>query len=146
MTTLKEFSEGMDRKRVAAGCVVVALAVAAGAFGAHALQTLLDERYRHTYETAVTYHFYHAFALILSGILYGAGNTKAYLWAGRFFIAGLLLFCGSLYLLCLLTAAGYHQFRWLGMITPLGGLSFIFGWLQMARAIFPREIDLIQKG
>jgi uncharacterized membrane protein YgdD (TMEM256/DUF423 family) len=135
MTTLIEFSEGMDLNKIITGCLLLALAVVAGAFGAHALQGLLDAKYQHTYQTAVTYHFYHAFALIICGMLSPSANIKRLQWAILFFKFGLLLFCGSLYALCMLTAKGFITFKWLGMITPLGGLCFIIGWILLAYAL-----------
>ena len=135
MITLKELSEGMDRNMIIAGSLLLALAVAAGAFGAHALQGLLDAKYQHTYQIAVTYHFYHAFALIICGILASFTKIKRLQWAVLSFKCGLILFCGSLYLLCILTANGYTSFKWLGMITPLGGLCLIAGWLLLATSL-----------
>jgi uncharacterized membrane protein YgdD (TMEM256/DUF423 family) len=135
MTTLKEFSEDMGRKSIVTGILLLALAIVAGAFGAHALQGLLDVKYQQTYQTAVTYHFYHAFALIISGMLSSLANVKRLQWSVLFFKIGLILFCGSLYGLCILTAKGYSSFKWLGMITPLGGLSFIIGWVMLAIAM-----------
>ncbi len=134
-TTFKEYSEDMDLKSIITGCILLALAVIAGAFGAHALQDLLDTKYQQTYQTAVTYHFYHAFALVISGILSSITNSNRLKWAGRSFLTGLILFSGSLYALCLLTAKGYHSFKWLGMITPFGGMCFIIGWLLLASAV-----------
>jgi uncharacterized membrane protein YgdD (TMEM256/DUF423 family) len=135
MTTLTKFSEGMDRNRMAAGTGLLALAVIAGAFGAHALQGLLDARYQQTYQTAVNYHFYHAFALLICGIIPAAAQAQWLKLAYRFFVAGLILFCGSLYALCLITAAGNTSFKWLGMITPFGGLCFIAGWILLTLAL-----------
>jgi uncharacterized membrane protein YgdD (TMEM256/DUF423 family) len=103
-----------------------ALAVMLGAFGAHALKTRLDETLLKVYHTGVEYHFYHALGLILIGII--AMNTPATLWlksSGWLMFVGIILFCGSLYLLCIL------NLRWLGMITPIGGLLFIFAWLSL---------------
>ena len=134
MTTLKEFSEGMDRSLIATGSLMLALAVVAGAFGAHALQGLLDATYQHTYQTAVTYHFYHAFALLICGVISPFINFKRLQWAVRFFKAGLILFCGSLYALSILRAIGLTSFKWLGMITPFGGLSFMIAWVLVAIA------------
>ncbi len=135
MTTLKEFSEGMDRNKIITGCLLLALAVMAGAFGAHALQGLLDAKYQHTYHTAVTYHFYHAFALIICGMLSPSANIKRLRTAVLFFKCGLILFCGSLYALCMLTAKGFITFKWLGMITPLGGVCFMAGWILLASSL-----------
>ncbi len=129
----------MARKLIATGCILLALAVMAGAFGAHALQGLLDAKYQQTYQTAVTYHFYHAFGIIIAGMLGSLTNSIRLKWAARFFLIGLLLFSGSLYALCLLTAKGFVSFKWLGMITPFGGLSFIIAWLLLASAVSSKQ-------
>ncbi|SHN28372.1 Uncharacterized membrane protein YgdD, TMEM256/DUF423 family [Cyclobacterium lianum] len=101
------------------------LAVIFGAFGAHALENMLVETGRlDTYETAVSYHFYHTLALLavaLLGRLYPE-NSRLFTSAW-FFIAGILIFSGSLYTLCL------SDVSWLGAITPIGGLAFILGWM-----------------
>ncbi len=109
-----------------------ATAVMSGAFGAHALQGVLDERAGGWYDTAVTYHARHALALLACGLLSlhigtGQGSTSIRI-AGICFTAGTLLFSGSLYLM-----AFTHITR-LGMITPLGGLLLIIGWLSLAVA------------
>ncbi len=109
--------------------LLAALAVALGAFGAHALKELLDESGMHTYETAVQYHFYHALALTVTGLLYLHTKHKTVGYAGGFFTAGIILFSGSLYALSLCKAAGIDNMNWLGAITPFGGVSFICGWI-----------------
>jgi len=106
-----------------------ALAVVLGAFGAHALKDLLNEQQMHTYETAVQYHFYHSIALAITGLLQLNISNKWTAYAGKLFIAGLLLFSGSLYLMSFLNAASVEGVKWLGAITPLGGVSFIAGWI-----------------
>jgi len=99
------------------------LAVAIGAFGAHALKPLLTATGRlDTYELAVRYQFYHALAMLAVGILMNQFGSKALYYAGLFFFLGILLFSGSLYVLCF-TGLGV-----LGAITPLGGLLFLLGW------------------
>jgi uncharacterized membrane protein YgdD (TMEM256/DUF423 family) len=113
----------------------MALAVVAGAFGAHALQAMLDERYRLTYHTAVTYHVYHAMAIIITGALSSAANKTFIKIAFRCFISGLILFCGSLYMLTLLIAFANIRYSWLGAITPFGGVLFIAGWVMLALAV-----------
>ena len=135
MTILKELSEGMERNWIFTGCILMALAVIAGAFGAHALQALLDERYRLTYHTAVTYHVYHAMAIIFTGVLSSSANKTFIKIAYRCFISGLFLFCGSLYMLTLLIAFAKIRYGWLGAITPFGGLLFIAGWVMLALAV-----------
>ncbi|MCW3089628.1 MAG: hypothetical protein JWP81_697 [Ferruginibacter sp.] len=113
-----------------------ALAVAAGAFGAHALKQVLSEKYLAIFETAVRYQFYHVFALLAVGILFREFPNNYMLWSGRLFCFGILIFSGSLYLLTAFEAMGQQNFKWLGAITPIGGLCLIAGWVLMAIGIF----------
>jgi uncharacterized membrane protein YgdD (TMEM256/DUF423 family) len=107
--------------------IVGALGVACGAFGAHALESRIeDARLLEVWETAARYQMFHALALV--GVAVHPGHVD---WAGRLFTVGVLLFCGSLYAM---TLTGY---RWLGAITPLGGLCFIAGWVVLALAAVP---------
>lgn len=113
---------------IQSGAILGLLGVAIGAFGAHALRAMLDASGRAaTFETAVKYQFYHAVALILIGILlhlFGSSPTivKLLSWSGYSFLGGVLVFSGSLYILC------FTGITWLGAITPLGGLGMIAGW------------------
>jgi uncharacterized membrane protein YgdD (TMEM256/DUF423 family) len=113
------------------GAVNAMLAVMLGAFGAHGLRGRLSEAMQTVYHTGVQYHFYHALGLILIGILAlhlpASGLLKT---AGWLMFAGVVLFSGSLYVLAL------TQLRWLGMITPVGGLTFIVSWLLLALAVY----------
>jgi uncharacterized membrane protein YgdD (TMEM256/DUF423 family) len=103
------------------------LAVILGAFGAHALKGKLDAYSLGIYETAVQYHFYHSFALLAVGILALSQPQTALLKSsGWLFFVGILVFSGSLYLLSITGV------RWLGAITPIGGLAFIAGWACLA--------------
>lgn len=105
------------------------LAVSLGAFGAHALRDRLDAHAMGVFETAVQYHFYHTLALLAVGVLaLGFPGTTLLRSSGSLFLLGLLVFCGSLYLL------SFTGIRWLGAITPLGGLAFIAGWACLAAA------------
>lgn len=102
------------------------LAVALGAFGAHGLRARLSEPLLNAWQTAVQYHFYHVFALLVVGLLLQSWGKSIWLsTSGAAFFLGILLFCGSLYALAL------GGPRWLGPITPLGGLSFMVGWLLL---------------
>jgi uncharacterized membrane protein YgdD (TMEM256/DUF423 family) len=101
------------------------LAVAAGAFGAHALRERLSADLLEIWQTAAHYHLAHALALGLCAWRAEAGGALP-LWAGRLFCAGILLFCGSLYVLAL------SGIRGLGAITPFGGAAFLAGWLCIA--------------
>ena len=111
------------------GALLAAVAVICGAFGAHALKTKLTPESLQTFETAVRYQFYHAFALLITGILYASFPGKLLQWSGNLFIAGIILFSGSLYVLC-----GLSSVKWIGAITPVGGLCFIIGWILLALA------------
>ena len=110
------------------GCVFGFLAVAAGAFGAHALRARLGAEMLAVWETAARYQMYHALALL--AVAMGAARFPAGGWtaAGWLFTAGIAVFCGSLYLLA------FTGTRWLGAITPLGGLCFLAGWIALALA------------
>ena len=112
-----------------------ALAVALGAFGAHALKKILSEKYLAIFETAVRYQFYHVFALVAVGVLLKEFPNSYLLWSGRLFCYGILIFSGSLYLMTLLEAIGQQGFKWLGAITPIGGICLIAGWILMAIGI-----------
>jgi len=103
-----------------------ATAVVLGAFGAHALRDSLDEHALTTWHTAVDYQFWHALALLGVGLLARERVTTFLRVAAIAFLVGLVLFCGSLYLLALGAPRG------IGAITPLGGLAFIVGWLALA--------------
>jgi len=108
-----------------------ALAVALGAFGAHALKGVVDEASLNTYRTAQQYHLFHVLALAITGILMKQQPSKWFSRAGWLFVAGMALFAGSLYALIFLKAAGVEHMNWLGAITPLGGVSFIAGWVSL---------------
>jgi uncharacterized membrane protein YgdD (TMEM256/DUF423 family) len=116
-----------SRIAATAGALLGALAVVLGAFGAHALRSRLEPRDLEVFETAVRYQMYHAFALIAAAWLLSRNvpyaGTAA--WA---FIAGVAIFSGSLYLM---VATGQ---RWLGAVTPIGGVAMIIGWCLLALA------------
>ena len=102
-------------------------AVMLGAFGAHALRERLDDYARGVFETAVQYHFYHSLALLAVGLLaVSQPQTVMLKSSGWLFLIGILIFSGSLYLLSITGV------RWLGAVTPLGGLAFIAGWACLA--------------
>jgi uncharacterized membrane protein YgdD (TMEM256/DUF423 family) len=108
--------------------ILGALAVLCGAFAAHGLEARLDAQAREIFETGARYQMYHALAMGLAALaMRGEAVTRARL-AAIFFLAGILLFSGSLYLLAL-TGSGA-----LGLVTPIGGLAFIAGWVALALA------------
>jgi uncharacterized membrane protein YgdD (TMEM256/DUF423 family) len=115
-----------------AGSISAALAGAFGAFGAHALKGRVEPALLEVYHTAVQYHFYHALGLFAVAMAAAhlpseaAGTVK---WAGLSMILGTVVFCGSLYVMSL---SGQ---RWLGAITPLGGVAFITAWVLLAIAV-----------
>jgi len=103
------------------------LAVMFGAFGAHALRARLDDYAMGVFETAVQYHSYHSLALLAVGVVaLSQPQTVLLKSSGWLFLIGILVFSGSLYLL------GITGVRWLGAVTPLGGLAFIGGWACLA--------------
>ncbi len=98
------------------------LSVALGAFGAHALKSLLNEYGASIWETAVQYQMFHTIALLFVGIWQYVDKTANLDPAGWLFLIGMLLFSGSLYLLAV------AQIKWLGAVTPFGGVAFLAGW------------------
>ena len=102
-------------------------AVIFGAFGAHALKNRLDEYSLGVFETAVQYHFYHSLALLAVGVIaLQQPQTTLLKTSGWLFFLGILVFSGSLYILSITGV------KWLGAITPLGGLALIVGWACLA--------------
>ena len=105
--------------------ILGALGVAMGAFGAHALRERLDPAALATFETAARYHLLHSLAAVVAALRAASGGGVAARRAGWLFVAGVLVFAGTLYGLAL------GGPRWLGAVTPLGGLAFISGWLAL---------------
>jgi len=125
----------MNKTFLITAAIIGALSVALGAFGAHGLKDKLNEYTLGIFETAVRYQFYHVFALLTVGLLFQYYNNGWMLWSGRLFIAGMILFCGSLYLLTYFIANNNESMKWLGAVTPFGGLCFIAGWICMVPGI-----------
>lgn len=121
----------MHKPAIIAGALFAAIAVITGAFGAHALKSVLQPDQLQTFETAVKYQFYHSFALLVTGIAYGFSPSKQLKWATVFFVIGVILFSGSLYALVLLKATMSVGIGGLGILTPIGGLFFIMGWFSL---------------
>lgn len=116
-----------------------ALSVGMGAFAAHTLKATVSDYALAIFETSVRYQFYHVFALLIVGMLYKEFPGKLLKWSGMLFIAGIILFCGSLYVLTFIKAAEISGYNWIGAITPLGGLCFIAGWICLFMAIFQKN-------
>ncbi|MDE1192172.1 MAG: DUF423 domain-containing protein [Arachidicoccus sp.] len=115
--------------------ILGALSVALGAFAAHGLKEKVTANALQIFETGVRYQFYHVFALALTGIVFYYGNTQLMKLSGIFFIVGIILFSGSLYLLTYAVNANNAALMKLGIITPFGGLCFIAGWVLLAFAL-----------
>lgn len=122
----------MTRIFFALGSIFGGLAVALGAFGAHGLANILSPEHLITYETAVRYQMYHSIALLVVALAlaHWPAAAKPLQTGGWLFVAGIILFSGSLYLLSV------SGIRWLGAVTPLGGVAFVAGWLFMTLAAF----------
>lgn len=118
----------MDRRFLLLGAFSGFLAVAAGAFGAHALRQTLPPDLLAVFETGARYQMYHALALVLVASLRGGASERLLAVAGYLFVAGTLLFSGSLYLLALTGT------RWWGAVTPVGGVCFLAGWVCLGMA------------
>ncbi|MCP4360676.1 MAG: DUF423 domain-containing protein [Chloroflexi bacterium] len=114
----------MDRIFFMIGSALMFLGVAAGAFGAHGLAPTFSQypELEGTYDTAVRYHMIHALALLISAWAIEKWGDSLPTWAGYMFVLGIILFSGSLYLLVA------TRLRWLGAVTPFGGLAFLAGW------------------
>jgi len=110
------------RRYLIFGAISAGLAVAFGAFGAHALTSLVAPERLHTFQTGVQYQMYHSLALLLVGYLAGENPGKMHRLAGMLFATGIVLFSGSLYLLVLTNTPLF------GIVTPFGGIAFLVGW------------------
>lgn len=117
---------------VVLGALLAGLAVAAGAFGAHALRARLEPSQLQVFETAARYQMYHGLGLILVGVLSDRRPSRPLTVAAWLFLAGIVLFSGSLYAL---TLSGVRS---LGAVTPLGGVCFLAGWVAVSAAAAPR--------
>lgn len=116
----------MSRRYLLCSAVALFLAVALGAFGAHGLKARLDGEMMAIYQTAVQYQFWHGLGLGLVAVTAGQFPDSALLrWSGGLMLAGILVFSGSLYVLSM------TGIRWLGAITPLGGICFLSSWLLL---------------
>lgn len=121
----------MHKKFLVTAALLGALSVALGAFAAHGLKAVVSADVLQIFETAVKYQMYHSLALLAVGILLQQSAAKQLKWAGNLFIAGIILFSGSLYLLCYIKHIESSA-TWVGAITPLGGVCFIAGWIMLA--------------
>ena len=118
------------RKTLVIAGLLIALATVFGAFGAHALKGQLSQDKLQVYETAVRYHFLHALGLLAIGILLRTADSDLLRWSAIAVVTGIVLFSGSLYLLT------FGAPRPLGIVTPIGGLALIVGWIMFAVALW----------
>ena len=109
------------------------LSVAFGAFGAHSLKNILDEYGRSIYEKAVLYQMFHTMALLAVGLIQHFAKETSFSGAGWGFFIGIILFSGSLYLLAV------TGIKWLGAVTPIGGVAFLFGWFWLVWTLAKRH-------
>jgi len=120
----------MSKTILLSTAILLVLAVAIGAFGAHALKPRLTEEMMQVYKTGVEYHFYHALGLFLIGILSTTWPSGWLNWSALLIGLGIILFSGSLYVMAI------TGIKWVGAITPIGGLSFISGWVLLFVAVW----------
>lgn len=114
---------------LALGGLLVGLATLSGAFGAHALQARLSPERLDIYETAVRYQFFHALGLLAIGLAARAIEAPALRWSAVLVVAGIVLFCGSIY------ALSFGAPRFIGIVTPIGGVALIAGWMVFVVAM-----------
>jgi len=128
----------MQKTILSLGASFAALAVILGAFGAHALKEKLAPDQLQVFETGVRYQIYHAFAIIIVAMLFDKLNPSMLNYSAYFFVAGIIFFSGSLYLLASKSILGIESWSFLGPITPLGGLCFIAGWVLLAVSVLKK--------
>jgi uncharacterized membrane protein YgdD (TMEM256/DUF423 family) len=119
-----------DKKIVVTASILAALSIVFGAFGAHGLRSVINAESLNSFETGVRYQMYHALALLVLGL---AGTIPIAIrkWVFNFFLFGIILFSGSIYLLSIRELLPF-EVTFLGPVTPFGGLLFILGWLRLA--------------
>ena len=128
----------MHKRFLLTGAALGALAVVLGAFGAHELKKIVPPDTVTTFQTGVLYQMYHAIALLAVAIIFERYPNKLIKWSGTCFIAGIILFSGSLYIITALKATETVGLNGIGIITPFGGLFFIAGWLLLFAGIIKR--------
>lgn len=129
----------MHKNYLATGALFGAMAVILGAFGAHGLKQIVAAETVQVFQTGVQYQVYHALALLGVGIIYEKYTNRLVHWAGVFFIAGIILFSGSLYAITAFRATETVGTKGIGIITPFGGLFFIIGWILLFLGIMKKN-------
>lgn len=127
---------------IASLCAMIAVIL--GAFGAHGLKKLVEPDSVSTFDTGVRYQFYHSFAIFIIAILYERFAGKLLNIAGYLFLTGIILFSGSLYILTILKATNSVGLTGIGILTPIGGLFFIAGWLFLLFAILKKSSSTLR--
>lgn len=128
----------MQKLFLTIGTILAGLAVVLGAFGAHGLKKIVDADTVSVYQTGVQYQMYHALALIVVGILADRIANNFINYSGYLFITGVVFFSGSLYLIASFKAMNKVVSPGIGILTPIGGLLFILGWLLLLIAILKK--------
>jgi uncharacterized membrane protein YgdD (TMEM256/DUF423 family) len=131
----------MQRTFFRTAAILAMFSVILGAFGAHVLKEYLTEQSLDSFQTATTYMMNHAIALFIVGKMYRHYKKKTMVWAGNFFVMGIIMFSGSIYLSIVLKFLGYEKLTFVNLITPVGGLMFILGWLMLFISIPTREVQ-----
>lgn len=127
-------SRQLASRLLVTGAVLMLLAVILGAFGSHVLQAQLTPRQLASFQTGVTWHVYHALALVLLGLAAGVSPVTRWLRrAAVLMVVGIACFAGSIY------AMTFGAPRWLGMVAPVGGVCFMLGWIALA--LHAREVN-----
>lgn len=125
----------MNKSFIRIAAILGALSVVLGAFAAHGLKEIVSADALQIFETGVRYQMYHVFALAITGVVFAQAKEKFARAAGNLFIAGIILFSGSLYALTFAVNAGNISLEKIGVITPIGGLCFILGWILLALSL-----------
>jgi uncharacterized membrane protein YgdD (TMEM256/DUF423 family) len=133
-----------SKKKIITIAILGASGVALGALGAHFLKGkmqngIITADHLAGFETAVKYQMYHTIAMLVLVVFNSQHQNKYFGWAHAFFFWGIILFSGSLYLLCTRNLFGADGLRFLGPITPLGGICFIIGWLCLIPAVLKND-------
>lgn len=125
----------MHRYLIRLGAILAALSVLFSAFSAHFLQPIMTSKDFYSFQTAVNMEFFHSIGLIILGILGKRYPTSYINWSGIFFMAGIILFSGSIYLLTLANSFFDSNITMLGLVTPIGGVAFFAGWVMLLMGI-----------
>jgi uncharacterized membrane protein YgdD (TMEM256/DUF423 family) len=129
----------MQRTFFRIAAILAMISVILGAFGAHVMKDQISEQSLASFQTATAYMMSHAIALFIVGNLYRHYKKKSMIWSGNLFVMGIIVFSGSIYLRIALSYMGYRKLDIINIITPLGGLMFILGWVMLFVSIPPRE-------